>query len=86
MDSASVIGTMIAACTVFVVLVVMAKPLRFLMGFVVNSCLGVVAIAAANFLLSSFNFSLGINFLTAGFIGILGLPGFVGLLIIQLLL
>ena len=86
MDSVSVIGTMIAAGTFFVVLVVFAKPIGILLKIFVNACIGVIGLMAANFLLAPLNFSVGINLLTAGFIGALGFPGFISLYIIKIIL
>ncbi|MCI8342568.1 MAG: transcriptional regulator [Firmicutes bacterium] len=86
MGSSSIIGTMIAVCVFFVVLTVFSKPLKFVARVFANACLGVLGMALANFLLASQNFAIGINFLTAGYVGLLGFPGFISLFIIKMAL
>ena len=86
MDSSQVIGTMIAACVLFAALTVFSGPLKAAARIFANACVGVLGIAAANFILASQNFAIGINFLTAGYIGVFGLPGFISLFIIKMAL
>lgn len=51
-----------------------------------NSALGVVGILAANFLLSGAGLAVGVNAVTVLVVGVLGLPGFVSLYAMRLLL
>lgn len=73
----------IIAC---VLIVVFAKPLRALIKIAVNSAIGGVCIVIFNFVSQLFGFFIGVNALTAVTVGILGAPGFVMLLLLQLIL
>lgn len=86
MDSSRLILLMIALCLALILLLFMAKPLKVAARFLLNALLGAVGLTAANFLLQPIGVYVGVNLLTAGFIGILGLPGFASLLFIQAIL
>lgn len=73
----------IIAC---VLIVIFAKPLRALIKIAVNSAIGGVCIVIFNFVSQLFGFFIGVNALTAVTVGILGAPGFVMLLLLQLIL
>lgn len=86
MDSISLIVSMIVVCLALISLLVMAKPLKVLLGIILNSAIGAVALIASNYVLAPFGLGVGINLLTVGFIGVLGLPGFLALILIQAIL
>lgn len=73
----------IIAC---VLLVVFARPIRTLIKIAVNSAVGGIAIIIFNFISQLFGFFIGVNALTAVTVGILGIPGFIMLLMLQLIL
>lgn len=77
-----IIGIIIAC----VLIVIFAKPLRALIKIAVNSAIGGVCIVIFNFVSQLFGFFIGVNALTAVTVGILGAPGFVMLLLLQLIL
>ena len=68
-----------------VLLVIFSKPIGMLLKAVVNSALGGVCIIAFNFVSQLFGFFIGVNALTAITVGILGIPGFVMLLMLRLI-
>lgn len=86
MDSVSVIVAMIAVCIAFIVLLCMAKPIKFMLRILLNSAVGLVALMVSNYVLAPLGVAVGINILTLGFIGILGLPGFFALILMQAIL
>lgn len=86
MDSSQVIGWMIIACLLFVVFIIFSKPLKKLAKVCINSVIGVSALFITNFLLSPFGISVGINIYTALITGILGIPGFIGLYIVSIII
>lgn len=86
MDSISIIVSMIVVCLALIALLVMAKPIKVLLGIVLNSAVGAVALVVTNYILAPLGVAVGINLLTVGFIGILGLPGFFALILIQAIL
>jgi len=86
MDSVSIIVTMIVVCLSLIALLVMAKPIKLLLGIILNSAVGTVALIVSNYVLAPLGVAVGINFLTVGFIGLLGLPGFCALILMQAIL
>ncbi len=76
----------VIACIIFIVLcIVFAKPLKGFFKIVISSFLGCVAIMLFNFVGGIFGLFLGMNAFTAVTVGILGLPGFISLFILKLL-
>ena len=53
--------------------------LRVVMKIVMNICLGFAAVMLCNMLLAPFDIVLGINPITLGIMGFLGVPGFLSL-------
>lgn len=86
MDSSSIILTMIFACAAMIVLMIMSKPIRFIVKIIINSIIGAAAIAAANAAIGPIlGFYIGINAFTVLVTGILGVPGFFALLAVRML-
>jgi len=77
---------MIAIFGLLIVLLIMVKPIKYLFGIGINTIFGVVGIFVTNFFMAQFGVTLGINVLTLGIIGILGLPGFCAMILISALL
>ena len=77
-----IIGTILSC----ILIAVFSKPLSMVLKVVVNSSLGGVCIIAFNFVSQIFGFFIGVNALTAVTVGILGVPGFVMLLMLRLIL
>ncbi len=76
----------IIAVVLFCILtVIFSKPLGKLIKLAVNSALGGLCIIAFNFVSQLFGFFIGINAFTAVTVGILGIPGFVMLLMLRLI-
>lgn len=81
-NGTAVITAMIFTCLALIALMVLAKPLKFLLRVLANAIFGSGIIA----LLSTIGVPVGVNALTAAFVGLLGLPGLVGLVVLQYLL
>jgi len=77
MDDSSIITWMIVVCLVFVGLVIFAKPLKYILRFLIQAACGLALAIGFNFLLAPFSIDVGINYLTFAVVGLLGLPGFV---------
>lgn len=75
MDSTEMITAMILVCLSLIVLMVFSKPIKFLLRIAANTVVGCAIIAV----LHSLGLDIGINLLTAVFVGFLGLPGVAGL-------
>jgi inhibitor of the pro-sigma K processing machinery len=61
-------------------------PIKTILKLVINSILGGLTIFIINLIGSFFNFHIGLNIITSIFVGILGIPGVVVIVIIKLLL
>lgn len=78
------ITAVILACFFLIALIrVFSTPLRVALKLLVNTLLGFLALWAVNLTASFTGIALGLNVLNALIIGILGLPGFVLLLLAQ---
>lgn len=61
-------------------------PIKTIFKLVMNSILGGLTIFIINLIGSFFNFHIGLNLITSIFVGILGIPGAIVIIIIKLLL
>lgn len=68
-----------------ILIVIFSKPLSTVLKIAVNSALGGISIIAFNFVSQIFGFFIGVNALTAVTVGILGIPGFIMLLMLRLI-
>lgn len=61
-------------------------PIKTIFKLVMNSILGGLTIFIINLIGSFFNFHIGLNLITSIFVGVLGIPGAIVIIIIKLLL
>ena len=61
-------------------------PIKIIWKLVINSVLGGLFIFLINFVGSFFNFHIGLNLITSIFIGLLGIPGAVVIVILKIFL
>lgn len=71
---------------IFMLAWLLVKPFQFIGKIILNSILGGVLIIVFNFFGQYTGVNIGLNFVTALTIGILGIPGFIAILIIKLIL
>lgn len=77
----------IIACLLLIAFaLIFAKPLKHLFKVVINSGIGCLLMMVFNFIGGIFGASVGINAFTALTVGLLGIPGFLSLLVLQFLL
>lgn len=62
------------------------KPLKFIGKIILNSLIGALVLIIFNYLGQYTGVYIGVNEFTALFIGILGIPGFIALLLVKLLI
>ncbi|MDR2939171.1 MAG: pro-sigmaK processing inhibitor BofA family protein [Clostridiales bacterium] len=86
MDSSDMIKYMIIFCVAFMLILAMQKPLTYMLKVTINGLFGALGMFIANSLLAGLNLFVGINFLTIFAVGLLGLPGFISLYIINFML
>ena len=86
MDGNSVITFL--ACIVFLFLFgrIFILPLKSIFKLILNSVLGGILIYMINMIGGAWGFSIGLNFFTSIFVGILGIPGAILLIILQLII
>jgi len=73
-------------CFLFIFGRIFIIPIKKILKLVLNSLLGLVLIYIINFIGTLFNFHIGINIITAIFIGILGVPGAILLVVLKFIL
>jgi len=81
--SQKMLGAVLAGFLLLALLRVFSTPLRLALKLLVNTLLGFLALWAVNLTAAVTGVSLGLNLMNALVIGILGLPGFVLLLLAQ---
>ena len=86
MDGNSVITFL--ACIIFLFLFgrIFILPLKSIFKLILNSVLGGILIYMINMIGGAWGFSIGLNFFTSIFVGILGIPGAILLIILQLII
>lgn len=86
MDGNSVITFL--ACIIFLFLFgrIFILPLKSIFKLILNSVLGGILIYMINLIGGAWGFSIGLNFFTSIFVGILGIPGAILLIILQLII
>ena len=80
------IFSMIAVLGAMLLLVLLSGPVILLFRFLIRSVIGAAMIFLCNFLLSVFGIYIGVNVLTAFFVGFLGFPGLLSLVAINCIL
>lgn len=86
MQGDTIIYIMIGICLLVILLFVFSTPLKLLYKIIINSVLGILALIGINFIISPLGLSVGVNLLTIAIIGVLGIPGFICLYLMQILL
>lgn len=75
---------LIAIICLFLIGKILSWPIKLLFKLLANAVLGVILLLVVNFVGSYFNFSLGINWITALIAGFFGIPGVIFLIIFKL--
>ena len=73
-------------CMLFVIGKIFSVPIKWILKLAFNSVLGGVIIWFINLIGGTWGFHIGLNFITSIFVGILGIPGAIVIIIIKLLL
>lgn len=85
MDTNTIITYLACICFLFIFGRLFVLPIKTILKLVVNSIFGGILIYVINWIGSIFSFHIGLNFITAILVGILGVPGAVLLIIIKLI-
>lgn len=86
MDFNSIIAYIACIFFLFIFGKVFIVPIKTILKLVLNSVLGGLVIFLINFIGSFFNFHIGLNLITSIFVGILGIPGAIVIVVIKLLI
>lgn len=73
-------------CFIFLFGKIFVKPLKFILRLVLNSILGGLLLLLINYIGQGFSFHIGLNIFTSVLVGLLGLPGVILLIVLQLFL
>ena len=73
-------------CFLFIIGRIFIIPIKWICKLIFNSILGALLIFAINLIGGIWGFHIGLNFLTAIMVGILGIPGAICLIVISLLI
>lgn len=73
-------------CFLFIIGKIFIVPIKWISKLIFNSILGAIIIFAINLIGGIWGFHIGLNFLTAIMVGLLGIPGAICLIVITLLL
>lgn len=76
------------ACLFFLFIIgkIFIVPLKTIFKFILNSFIGGLIIYLINFIGGYFGFHIGLNIITSVFVGLLGIPGVIVVILIKLLL
>lgn len=86
MDTNTIVTYLACIAFLFIFGKVFAIPLIKIIKLMVNSIFGAILIWLINLVGANFQFHIGMNIITAIFVGILGLPGAILLIVLKLLL
>ena len=83
MDYSSIITWMIIICLIFIGLIMFAKPVKYILKFLLQAVCGMFLAIIFNFMLAPLGLAIGLNYLTFFVSGLLGLPGFAMLYVVS---
>ena len=86
MDFNSIIAYIACIFFLFIFGRLFIVPIKTICKLIINSVLGGISIFIINLIGGYFGFHIGLNLITSIFIGILGIPGVIVIIIIKLLL
>ena len=84
MDTNTMIIYIACICFLFICGRIFILPIKNILKLIFNSILGAIIIYVINLIGTFCNFHIGINYITAIFVGLLGVPGAVLLVILKL--
>ena len=83
MDFNIIITFLACICFLFIIGKLFILPLKSIFKLILNSVLGGILIWVINFIGANFGFHIGLNIFTCVFVGILGIPGCILLVILK---
>lgn len=83
MDVMMILPILIGVAILFIVLKLLALPMKLIIKLVINGLVGGIIIFVVNLIGTNFGFTIDLNWITALIVGILGVPGVVIVTILQ---
>ena len=85
-DFNNIIVYIACICFLFIFGKLFIVPIKTILKLIINSILGGLMIFIINLVGATFNFHIGLNLITSIFVGLLGIPGAIVMVIIKVLL
>ena len=86
LETSNLVTILACICFIFIIGKIFIIPIKSICKLAINSILGGVLIYIINLIGGAFNFHIGLNLVTSLFIGILGIPGSILLIILKILI
>lgn len=86
MDFTMILPILIGVAVLFIVLKLLALPMKIIIKLVINGLVGGLIIFVVNLIGANFGFMIDLNWITALIVGFLGVPGVVIVAILQFVL
>ncbi len=86
MDFTMILPMLIGVGILFIVLKLLALPMKLIIKLVINGLVGALIIFLVNLIGANFGFTIDLNWITALIVGILGVPGVIIVAILQFVL
>lgn len=86
MDFTMILPILIGVAVLFIVLKLLALPMKIIIKLVINGLVGGLVIFIVNLIGANFGFMIDLNWITALIVGFLGVPGVVIVTILQFIL
>lgn len=86
MDFTMILPILIGVAILFIVLKLLALPMKIIIKLVINGLVGGLIIFVINLIGANFGFMIDLNWITALIVGLLGVPGVVIVTILQFVL
>ncbi len=86
MDFTMILPILIGVAVLFIVLKLLALPMKIIIKLVINGLVGGLVIFIVNLIGANFGFMIDLNWITALIVGFLGVPGVVIVAILQFIL
>lgn len=86
MDFTMILPILIGVAVLFIVLKLLALPMKIIIKLVINGLVGGLVIFVVNLIGANFGFTIDLTWITALIVGFLGVPGVVIVTILQFIL
>lgn len=83
-DPKYILAGILGVVVLFIVVNLIKAPIKIIIKLIANGIVGVILLYVVNLIGANFGIQIGINIITALISGILGVPGVIALILIQL--